>query len=403
MWLLARLAKQHFPHSTSLDCQVESDLISILEKNMIDPRLEKLADMIVNYSLAVKPGQKIFIRSVTTAEPLINEIFGKILEAGGYPYLFLKFPGTDEIFMKKGSEDQIQTISDVGQFLVNHYDAMIMIKGELNTHALSGIDPKRLMLERKAEGPLMQRFFERLGKGEMTWVSLIYPTHAYAQDADMSLGEYEDFAYQAYMPDFSDPIGYWKKIEEKQDRIIDWLEGKKDVHLIAEGTDLKLKIEGRRWMNACCKNNIPDGEIYTGPVENSAEGVIQFTYPAVWLGNEVVNVKLWFEKGKVVKAEADKNEKFLLKILDTDEGARFIGEFAIGTNFGINRFTKQILFDEKIGGSIHLALGNGYPMTGSTNQSAIHWDMICDLKKGGEIRIDDELLFKDGSFQIKIE
>jgi aminopeptidase len=221
-----------------------------------------------------------------------------------------------------------------------------------------------------------------------------------AQEAEMSLSEYEDFVYRACMPDMDDPVGYWKKISAEQQRIVDWLKGKEKVHVIARETDLYLSIAGRKFINCDGIFNMPDGEVFTGPVEDSANGHVYFSYPAIEAGREVTGIRLWFEKGKVVKATAEKNEEFLLKTLDTDEGSRYLGEFAIGTSEGIQKFTHEILFDEKIGGSFHMALGAGYPETGSKNKSAIHWDMVCDLRQGGEIWVDGQLLYRNGKFVI---
>jgi aminopeptidase len=256
------------------------------------------------------------------------------------------------------------------------------------------------MLAQQGEAPLMQKVMQRAAVGDMKWVSALFPTSAYAQDANMGLREYEDFVYRACLPDMNEPAGYWRGVERKQAQIIDWLNGKKQVHILGPDTDLHLSIEGRRFMNSCCKHNVPDGEIYTGPVENSANGVVSFSYPAIYNGNELVGVRLWFENGRVVRAEAAKNEPLLLAALDTDAGARYLGEFAIGTNYNIDRFTGQILLDEKIGGSFHLALGNSYPQTGGVNKSNIHWDLICDLRTGGSIRIDDELFYQNGKFML---
>ena len=232
------------------------------------------------------------------------------------------------------------------------------------------------------------------------WVIFAYPTEAYAQEAEMSLQEFEDFAYKACLPDLVDPVGYWRNFEKQQARAVEWLNGKKRVHILGPDTDLHLSVEGRRFMNSCCRNNVPDGEIYTGPVEDSANGHVSFSYPVIYNGHEISGVRLWFENGRVIRAEASKNESYLLSALETDPGARYLGEFAIGTNDNINRFTGQILFDEKIGGSFHLALGNSYPQTGGVNKSAIHWDMICDLRQGGSITVDDELFYSNGKFVV---
>jgi aminopeptidase len=258
-----------------------------------------------------------------------------------------------------------------------------------------------MVLVSKAQAEIMQTYMQRSAAGEFRWVSTIFPTNAYAQDAEMSLDEYEDFVYTACMPDMDDPVGYWGRFSTWQQKIVDWLKGKERVHVIGPDTDLRLTIAGRSFINSDGKHNMPSGEVFTGPVEDSAEGRVYFSYPAIYQGREVTGIRLWFEKGKVVKATAKKNEDFLHRILDTDEGARSLGEFAIGTNKGIDRFTGQILFDEKIHGSFHMAVGKGYPETGSKNSSAVHWDMICDMRAGGEIWVDDELLYKDGQFVIE--
>jgi aminopeptidase len=241
---------------------------------------------------------------------------------------------------------------------------------------------------------------QRSASGEHRWVGTIYPTNAFAQDAEMSLSEYEDFVYGACMPTLDDPVGYWKGFSAWQQKIVDWLKGKEHVRIVSPNTELELSIAGRQFANSDGRHNMPSGEVFTGPVEDSVEGHVTFSYPAIHRGREVTGVELWFEAGEVVKARAQKNEEFLIKTLDTDEGSRYVGEFAIGTNEGINRFTGQILFDEKINGSFHMAMGAGYPETGSKNESAIHWDMICDLREAGRIWVDDVLLYENGKFVI---
>jgi aminopeptidase len=368
---------------------------------MPDPRVEKLADLLVNYAIGVRPGDRVIIRSWTPAEPLLNAIYARVLAAGGYPFLALKFPDTDKLLLDHASDEQLSRVSEIEQFAADTFEAVILLRGEANTKALANVAPARLMLARQAEAPLMQKVMQRAAAGNLRWVSALYPTNAYAQDAHMSLGEYEEFVYRACMPDMADPIGYWRGVEARQARIIDSLRGKAQVHILGPDTDLHLSISGRRFINACCRNNVPDGEIYTGPVEDSANGHVSFSYPAIYQGHEIAGVRLWFEQGRVVRAQADKNEPFLLAALETDPGARHLGEFAIGTNDGIDRFTGQILFDEKIGGSFHLALGNSYPETGGVNRSAIHWDLICDLRAGGSIEVDGELLYRNGKFVLE--
>jgi aminopeptidase len=280
------------------------------------------------------------------------------------------------------------------------YDVRISIGGDENTKALSGVDPSKIVMSQQARTEIMKTFLQRAAKKELRWTYALFPTNAYAQDADMGLSEYEDFVYNACLGDVNDPIGYWKRFSAWQQKIVDWFKGKKTVQVTAPETDLRFSIDERTFCNCDGHENMPDGEVFTGPVENSMNGKVYFSYPTIENGREVTGVRLWFENGRVIKATADKNEDFLLKTLDTDEGARRVGEFSFGTNQGITRFTRQILFDEKIGGSFHLALGASYPETGGKNESAIHWDMICDMRQGGKVTVDGELLYQNGKFVI---
>ena len=368
---------------------------------MRDPRTDKLADLLVDYSVKVQPGEKVLIQGEMGAEPLMSAAFNKCLAKGAYPFVF---PYTEDwmvSILKYAKPEQFEGVyAQIKQFYET-YDKRIRILGELNTKELSQFDPERVAELYKVFGKALKIVLDREAKGEMKWVAGLFPTRAYAQDANMSLEDYEDFVYNACMPDMDDPVGYWKKVFARQEKAIDWLKGKKKVHVTAPGTDLTLSIEGRPFINCACEVNVPDGEVFTSPVEDSANGHVHFTYPTMYEGFEVSNVRLEFKDGKVVKATADKNQEFLLSKLDTDPGARFLGEFAIGTNEKIDRFTGQILFDEKIGGSFHLAMGHGYPEAGTQNKdSAIHWDMICDLRKGGAITVDGELFYKDGKFVV---
>jgi aminopeptidase len=367
---------------------------------MSDIRTEKLAELLVGYSVAVRPGDRVVIRGDVVGAPLMDALYKRILQAGGHPFLVPALPEQEELFYRYASDEQLGYIHSPIRMIYETYDVIISIMAEANTKALSRIDPQKMVLHQRAYTELSKKFLERAAKKELRWAVTLFPTEGYAQEADMCLSDYEDFVYQACMPDVEDPVRYWTKVSQEHGRVIQWLHGKKDVHIIGPETDLKLSIEGRPFINCDCHLNIPDGEIFTGPVEDSVEGHVAFSYPAIFQGREVSGIHLWFEKGKVVKATADKNEEYLLKTIDTDAGARYVGEFAIGTNKGIQQFTRQILFDEKISGSFHMALGSGYPESGSKNESAIHWDMICDLRQGGEIRVDGELLYKNGEFKI---
>ena len=368
---------------------------------MTDPRVDKLADVLVSYSVAVRPGDKVMIRGDALAEPLLKAVYARVLQAGGHPLMLISLPGTEEMFFRCASDEQLQHVPEPLKLMIETYDVSIAIRGAGNTKALSGVDPAKMVLRNRAQTELIKTYLQRSASGELRWVGTIFPTNAYAQDAEMSLSEYEDFVYSACMPDSDDPVGHWRRFSAWQQKIVDWFKGKERVRVIGPETDLRLSIAGRTFINSDGKHNMPSGEVFTGPVEDSVEGHVYFSYPAIYRGREVTGVRLWFEGGKVVEATAEKNEDFLLQTLNTDDGSRYVGEFAIGTNEGITQFTRQILFDEKIGGSFHMAVGAGYPETGSKNESAIHWDMICDLRDGGEIWVDDELLYKNGEFVIE--
>ena len=367
---------------------------------MADPRVEAVARILVDYSVDVQPGDLVGIQGTPEGTSLILAVYQRVLERGGHPWLRLGLDVAREIFLKVAAEEQLDYVSHLDRQVVEAVDATIGIWTETNTKALTNIDPARQARAQAARRSISERFMERAAQGELRWTGTVHPTESFAQDAEMSLAEFEDFVYEAALIHEPDPIAAWQAVSREQQRLVDWLADKRTVHLLGPETDLTLSIEGRSWQNCDGHENFPDGEIFTGPVEDSVNGHVRFTFPACTNGREVEDVRLWFEDGKVVKATAAKNEGFLLAMLDTDEGARYLGEFAFGTNQGIQRFTKNILFDEKIGGAVHMALGRGYPESGSRNRSAIHWDMICDLRRGGEVRVDGVLFAKDGKFLI---
>jgi aminopeptidase len=369
---------------------------------MKDPRVEKLAEMLVAYSVPIKPGDKAMIQGSCVAAPLIREIYRQVLKAGGHPFILASVPGVEEIQYKTASDEQLKFIHEPHRIMFDTYDARFAIICDENTKELNNVDPSRIAIARRARRDLFNRFIERVAKKEMLWTGTLFPTQAHAQQAEMSLSEYEDFVYNACMPDMNDPVGYWKKVSIEQQKICDWLKGKKKVHVSGPETDLTLSIKGREFINCDCRENVPDGEIFTSPVEDSANGTVYFSYPAIYEGREITGVRLWFENGKVVKSSAEKNEVLLNTALDTDESSRYLGEFAFGTNQGITKFTGEILFDEKIGGSFHLAVGAGIPEAGGTNKSSIHWDMVCDLRQAGEISVDDQLIYKNGKFILSL-
>jgi aminopeptidase len=367
---------------------------------MTDPRVTNLARTLVQYSTEIQPNDRVAIVGEPPATPLIHEVYREVLRAGGHPHLMLKFEGMEYLLFSEANDDQLNYVSPFERQIYEEFEALISMRSQSNTRALSNIDPARQQIHAKARTELRNIFAERSAAKELKWVGTMFPTQAYAQDAEMSLAEFEDYVYGTTYADTEDPVAMWQKIHDEQQRLVDWLAGKKHVEVRGPDIDLSLSIEDRVFVNSDGKRNMPSGEIFTGPVEESANGWVRYTYPAVLRGREVEGIELHFEDGKVVKASAKKNEDFLIKMLDTDPGARYLGEFAVGTNKKINRFIKNILFDEKIGGTIHMAVGFGYPETGSLNKSAIHWDMICDMRDGGQIFIDGELFYESGEFKI---
>ena len=362
---------------------------------MSDPRINKLAKVMVHYSLQLKPGQQVLLQTTPLADELSLAFLEEATRAGAHVLFQNEVPGATEVFLKNASEEQLDFISPIRRKIYETFDARMVIEADTNTRELAGVDPKRIARHRKTYAPLFKLFTERLAKGEMKWCLTVYPTNAMAQEANMSLNDSREFVYAAGMLNEDDPVTYWKEEAAKQQKLIDWLKGHKQVVIKGENVDLSMSIDERTFIPCAGDENFPDGEIFTSPVEDSANGWIRFKYPAIFDGQEVEDIELWFENGKVVKEKAGKNQELLTSLLDTDPGARFLGEWGIGTNYGIDRFTKNMLFDEKIGGTIHLAVGLGFPEAGGNNESGLHWDMLCDMAES-EITIDNELFYKNG-------
>ncbi|MFN2251430.1 MAG: aminopeptidase [Anaerolineae bacterium] len=367
---------------------------------MADARVENLARILVRYSTKIQPGERVAIRGTHLAAPLLRKVYREVLMAGGFPYLLADIGGTASIFFEQANEEQLQHVSCIEEMVRGEFEASIFVASAANTRELSGVDPARQSIRAKAHAGLMATTMQRSAAGDYKWCSTLYPTDAYAQDAEMSLADFEDYVYGTTYADSDEPVAEWRAIHDMQQHLVDWLEGKKRVEVKGPNIDMSLSIEGRTFINSDGTHNMPSGEIFTGPVEDSVNGWVRFTYPAVTHGREVDGIELVFEGGKVVTAKAEKNEDFLLSQLDTDPGARYLGEWAIGTNKKIDRFIKNILFDEKIGGTIHMAVGAGYPETGSENKSAIHWDMICDMRDGGVITVDGVRFYDSGEFLV---
>jgi len=368
----------------------------------VDVRLERLARLLVEYSNKVGRADVVEIAGNPVAAPLIEALFRATLARGALVRVNLALPSMTEILLKHGDKRQLQYWRPTLLDDLRETTCFFHIWAEENTRALSSVDPRKQQLREQALRPLRDLYMKRAAEKKLRWVGTLFPTNGLAQDAEMSLSEFTDFVFRACKCDRDDPVAAWKEVRRSQQRLIRYLKDKKTVRIVGRETDLTLTVRGRKWENCCGTENMPDGEVFTGPVENSARGTVLFSFPACRGGREVEGVRLVFERGKVVKATAEKNEDYLHKMLDIDEGARRIGEFAFGLNNDIQRFTRNILFDEKIGGTIHIALGAGYPETGSKNRSSLHWDMICDLRERGEIYVDDRLVFKDGRWLIKV-
>lgn len=372
----------------------------------MDKRIDRMAQVLVNYSTRIEKGDRVFIEAEPSAEPLVRALFEHILIAGGHPLLAISFSGLtfqsgfDDVFFAHASDEQLDYVHPFYQMAYQGFEARIRIWSQRNTKAQSNVERPRLARRKKALDQLLQAQFTRGDRGEFRWVTTIFPTEAYAQDAEMSLREFEKVVFRACHVEHagSDPVRHWEQVREKQQSWVERLNGHDQIVLRGPNCDLRLSVKGRTFINACGRRNMPDGEIFSGPVENSADGWIRFDIPSVLSGNEVAGVELEFSEGRVVKAQAEKNQTFLLNMLETDSGARYLGEFAIGTNTGIQRPTRNILLDEKIGGTVHLALGAGYPKTGSQNKSAIHWDFITAMRDGAEILVDGETVYRDGDF-----
>lgn len=367
---------------------------------MPDPRAQRLAEVLVQYSTEVKPGELCSIEGESTAEELIQALYEEVLRAGAHPVVLMSPERAQAAFFALASEEQLGHVSPVARQLVEQADVRIRVLASANPRELSEVDPQRQVRRQRANIEVMERMMARAAAGELRWALCQYPTNGYAADAEMSLAAYEDFLYGACLCDRPDPVAAWREQASAVNRLAEWIEGREEVHIQGPDTDLRLSIVGRHFVAADGKRNMPDGEFFTGPVEDSAQGTIAFQLPTTYGGREVAGVRLRFKDGVVVDAGAERGEELLHQMLDSDPGARRLGELGIGTNFAIARGTRSILFDEKIGGTVHLALGRSYPETGGVNESSLHWDMICDLRRGGTLTVDGEVLQRDGVFQV---
>jgi aminopeptidase len=367
---------------------------------MRDQRAEALAKILVQYSTKVQPEDVCVINGATSAEALVLAVYEEVLRAGGHPVVQMAPEEGMASYYRLASDKQLDWVSPTQVWAAEKADVRIAIISEDNTRALSNVDPAKQARAQQARKPLMDTTMKRSAEGSYRWCLTAFPTHGLAGEAGMSLSEYEDFYYKACLATDDDPVTAWARTSDETERLAAWIQGKEEVHITGPGTDVKLNVAGRTWIPCTGRHNMPDGEFFTGPVEDSVEGEVAFSFPAVYGGREVGGVRFRFEGGKVVDVSADMGEAYLLEMLDTDAGARRLGELGIGTNYGIATGTREILLDEKIGGTIHMAIGQSYPESGGVNDSAVHWDMVCDLRQGGRITVDGEDLQVDGTFVV---
>jgi aminopeptidase len=358
-----------------------------------DERLKKMARLLSEYCVWAGEGDQVLIEGGTAAEPLIKEIYIYLLRVGAIPIPQVALPGMGELFFKYAKDIHYKETPPTVWALNESADAWITIMAPTNTRALAGVDPrKQQALSKRNED------FENMVMGKERWVLTLFPTEARAQEAEMSLDDYEEFVFGAMALGEDDPVRYWQEEAKERNLIIERLQGTRQIRVIAPGTDLTLSVKGREFINDDGRYNMPGGEVATSPVEDSANGEVFFGLPMAVAGREISGVRLRFEEGKVVESSAEKGEEYLNATLESDEGARYLGEIGIGTNYGIQRATKSGLFDEKIGGTVHLAVGYSLPEAGGKNHSSVHQDLICDLREGGEIYADGKLIHKDGRF-----
>jgi aminopeptidase len=368
---------------------------------MRDPRVDGLAKILVGYSTKVGEGDVVSIDGDSAAEPILLAIYEEVLKAGGNPILNMAVEGAAVAYYKHASDAQLEWISPPAAWAVENADVRISVGASSNPRELSAVPPERQTRRQAATGELMKKAMARSAEGSFRWCYTLYPTAAYASEAEMSQADYEDFYFGACLAGAgSDPLTAWKEASAETRRLSDWIQGREEVHVTGQGTDITLGIAGRTFIPCDGEHNMPDGEFFTGPIEDSVQGEVTFHLPAVIGGREVAGVHLKFDSGRVVDASAERGEEFLVQLLDTDEGARTLGELGIGTNYAIDRGTKEVLLDEKIGGTVHMAVGASYPESGGTNDSAVHTDLVCDLRLGGKLEVDGEVMQEDGKFVV---
>jgi aminopeptidase len=351
---------------------------------VIDP--DAFAALLCDWCLEVEPGQQVLVGATTLAAPLVRSLHNALLDRGAWPLMRLTPPETGADFYRHAQDAHLDGFAPLELTEVGEVDAVLGINAPSNTRALTDVDPVAIQRVGTARHPIQEI---RLSK---RWCGTLWPTPALAQQAGMSETDYAEFVRRALFLDRDDPLAAWGALSDHQAGLVSELAEAREIRIEAEGTDLHLRVDGRTWINSNGRRNMPSGEIFTGPLEDSANGTIRFTLPSIPRGVEVSGVELTFVDGKVTEYRAEHGLDYVRAALETDQGARYLGEIGIGTNPGIDRPTGAILLDEKIARTVHLALGRSYPETGGRNRSALHWDMICDLREGGRLTADGQML-----------
>jgi aminopeptidase len=357
-----------------------------------DPRA--FAALLCDYCLDVQEREQVLVRSTTLAAPLLLELQAEILRRGAWPLLRVEVPGEASSFYANARDELLDDFAPLALTEAKKADKVLSIQATADPRELAATDPALIARAARARKPIREATLSR------RWCTTLWPTPALAAEAGMTEDDYGAFVQRALFLDQPDPARSWGELRAFQDGLIDRLSKASELHLEADGTDLRLSVKGRTWVNSDGRRNMPSGEVFTGPVESSAHGKVRFTVRSAPAGVDVEGVELTFRQGTVVDARATAGEDYLRAALATDDGAPRLGEVGIGTNFGIDRPTGTILFDEKIGGTVHLALGRSYPETGGRNNSALHWDLICDLRAGGTLSADGELVQANGRFVV---
>lgn len=360
---------------------------------------EKYAELLVRYSLYLRKGERLLISSTYLAEPLVREVYRHALRVGAHPETWISLKGMGRLLYDEGSVEQLQHVSSLYRYAVENFDAFLTIRAPFNLKELQEVDGEKKKIAAMAEAPLRKIHRDRAASGSLKWTLCEFPTDAQAQECGLSGADYERFIFSACFLDDDDPEKRWREVHDRQQHVVDVLNGRETVKFKGKDIDISFSTKGRRWMNSDGRHNMPSGEVFTSPVEDSVNGHVRFSYPGIYMAQEIEDIRLEVVRGEVVRWEAAKGKELLDKILEVPGANRF-GEAAIGTNKGINRFTRNMLFDEKIGGTVHMALGASFGEAGGENESAIHWDLLADMRDGGEIYADGEIIYRSGEFLV---